>query len=161
MSLPTLMTLPQVILKCQPPICLDYRARNRPQLPQVCFPGGLYFSNLQLTIPLAHEHVCISVLKEIMKKKHLEHQTLGQCDNCPIDLGTQCIILKIVGFLQFGSRACMHFRLGRLFLSFFFFFSLFLSCCNSEKLLHIALFVELWISLCKFGIVYIFSSSFQ
>ena len=23
---------PQVILKCQPPICLDYRARNRPQL---------------------------------------------------------------------------------------------------------------------------------
>ena len=25
-------SLPQVILKCQPPICLDYRDRNRPQL---------------------------------------------------------------------------------------------------------------------------------
>ena len=49
-----------------------------------------------------------------------------------------------------------------LVVSFFFFLSLvrsFSCCCNSEKLLHIALFVELWISLCKFEIVYIFSFS--
>ena len=28
----SLCSEPQVILKCQPPICLDYRARTRPQV---------------------------------------------------------------------------------------------------------------------------------
>ena len=37
---------PQVILKTQPPICLDYRARNRPQLvKKLCWKGFNIFSS--------------------------------------------------------------------------------------------------------------------
>ena len=33
-----------VILKCQPPICLDYKARNRPQLVQNCICLMIHFT---------------------------------------------------------------------------------------------------------------------
>ena len=37
---------PKVILECRPPICLDYRACNRPQLPSWSWPSCLMFSQL-------------------------------------------------------------------------------------------------------------------
>ena len=39
------------------------------------------------------------ILQEIMIKKILDHQTLGWWDNRPTNTASQCIILKIIGFV--------------------------------------------------------------